>query len=349
MFKKLIYRIGEKGIALPLVLLIILVLIPLGLGLSYLIKPEARMVVKGKGMAQAIQIADAGVRRAEAEIINNPSYTGPGGIQNLSTGQYDITISTPGCVFEGNLLPADRYGIETIGYVPNMAQPREKKKVVALVNRESYSPFDYAVTAGDGGIDLFDTCQVNGDVITSGTVNDETHVTGVVKKGVSLVSKFPSPVVPGGAINLGAINITGNTNYVINPGTYTCTSIDILGNAKVTIDTALGGEVYLYCSGNIDVGGTGFVNTGCDATTFFLYGTGASGNIKLHGTSDVYIALYAPTYDCDVVGTSWIKGAINVRKYTQEGTSDIQYEAGLGGMPGKVVQVKIFSWREEKI
>ena len=343
-------KIAEKGIVLPLVLLMVLVLVPIGLGLTYLIKPETRMIVKGKGEAQALQIADAGIKRAMAEIANDPSYTGPGGVQGLSTGQYTISVSTPGSTFEGSVLPDDRYGIEVVGYVPNMIQPRERKKIIALAEREGFYPFDFAITAGAGGVDIGDSCTISGDVVTSGTVTGASQVTGTVTEGVSLVDDFPLPTVPAGATDLGVIDILGNTNYVIDPGTYTCTSINIGGTAQITINTTAGGEpVYLYCSGDIDGGGTGFVNVGCDATTFFIYGTGTSGTINLSGTADVYAAIYAPDYDCEMSGTSFADGSVNVYSFTAVGTSDVQYEECLEGTSDEVAHAEIFSWREEKI
>ncbi len=345
----------ERGIALPLVTLMILVLIPVGMGLSRLADFETKTTVKTVLSTRAIQLADAGVQRAMSEIVNNSNYTGPGALQNLSKGQYTINVSTPGCMFDSNLLPVNRYGIETIGYVPNMVAPGEKRKIVALVNRipfPTHSPYDYAISAGDGGIDLLDTCNITGDVITSDTVNGAVHVTGVVTEKDYATANFPLPVAPVGAIDLGAINLLGNANFIVAPGTYTCSSINIGGNAKITLTTVAGGPgVYLYCSGDIDAGGTGFVNTATDATTFFLYGTGESGNIKLHGTSDIYAAVYAPKYDCNVVGTSWGKGAINVHSYTGDGTSDIKHDPnliGIGTVPG-IDRVEMFAWREEKI
>ncbi len=349
------WLLTEKGIVLPLVTLMILVLIPVGMGLSSLTKIETTATVKAKGSTQAIQLADAGIQRAMSEIVSNSNYIGPGGIQNLSKGQYSISVSTPGCIFETNILPVNRYAIESMGYVPDMAQARERKKIIALVNRipfPTHSPYDFAISAGDGGIDLIDTCKIDGDVITSDTVNGAVHVTGAITEKDYATANFPLPVAPATATPLGVINLNGNANFVINPGTYTCNSISILGNAKVTLNTVTGGPgVYLYCSGDIDVGGTGFINTGVDATTFFLYGTGESGNIELHGTSDVYAAVYAPKYDCNVVGTAWGEGAINVYSYTGDGTSDIKHDPnliGIGTVPG-IDKVKMFSWREEKI
>jgi hypothetical protein len=347
----------ERGMALPLMTLMILVLIPIGMGLCQLGSFETKTTVKKKLSTQAIQLADAGIRRVMTEIVNNANYIGPGTVQNLSTGQYTINISTPGSIFETNILPVNRYGIEAMGYVPDMAQARERRKIIALVNRipfPTHSPYDYAISAGDGGIDLLDTCKIAGDVITSDTVNGAVHVTGAVTEEDYATANFPLPVAPSGVgVNdLGAINLNGTTNFTINPGTYTCTSIEIKGNAKITLATIIGGgAVHLYCSGDIDAGGTGFVNTGADATTFFLYGTGESGNIKFHGTSDVYAADYAPKYDCHVVVTAWGKGAINVYSYSGEGTSDIKHDPnliGIGIVPG-IDRVKMFAWREEKI
>ncbi len=357
MSKKSRYLQSEEGIVLPLVLLMILVLVPVGMGLSNLTKIETKATVAAKQTTRAVQLASAGVQRAMAEIVNNASYIGPGAVQNLSTGQYTINISTPGCSFEGNVLPVNSYGIEAIGFVPNLVQAGETRKVVALVNRipfPPYSPFDHAVTAGDGGIDIRGHCLVDGDVITSGTANSQGSVTitGTVTDGDAATANFPLPVVPLGAVDLGVINLNGNNNFVINPGTYTCSSINIRGNAEITLNTIPGGEaVHLYCSGDIDAAGTGFVNTGADATNFFLYGTGESGNIDLHGSADLYAAIYAPKYNCFSRGNNLVTGAMNVYKYDSNGNPDMIYDANLNGIGGSAGNdsVKMFAWREEKI
>ena len=335
----------------------ILVLVPVGMGLSHLIKIETKMVVSAKKTIRAFQLADAGIQRAMAEIVNNSAYTGTGAVQSLSTGQYTINISTPGSAFEGSILPANRYGIESIGYVPDMIQASETIKVVAFVNRipfNNHGLFDFAVTAGDGGIDIRGSCLVEGDVITSGTANSQGSVTitGTVTDGDISVADFSPLVAPETAIDLGVINLNGNSNFTINPGTYTCTSINIGGNARITLNTIPGGDaVFLYCSGDIDAAGTGFVNTGADATKFFLYGTGESGNIDLHGTADIYAAVYAPKYNCFSRGNNLVTGAMNVYKYDSNGNPDMIYDANLNGIGGVggIDQVKILSWREEKI
>ena len=357
MDKKKMCSMSEKGIALPLVILMVLVLIPAGVALSSLAKRETKSTVKAKGSTQAIQLADAGIKRAMTEIVNNENYTGPGAVQSLSAGQYTVNISTPGCMFEGTLLPVNRYGIEGVGYVPNQAHVREARKIVALIDRlpfPPYSPFENAVTAGDGGIEVSGSAVVTGDMITSGTVDVQGSVTitGTTIEGDVATANFPIPVVPVAAVDLGVIDLSGSTNFVINPGTYTCSSINITGTASITLYTEAGGQgVHLYCSGDVSVAGTGLVNMGVDATTFFLYGTGEGGTIDLHGTANIYAAIYAPSYDCETGGTNIITGAMNVYSYDNGGNPEMVYDPNLCGTlgPAGIDSVKMFSWREEKI
>ncbi|MCK4532223.1 hypothetical protein KAU39_00425 [bacterium] len=357
MDKKKMFPMSEKGIALPLVILMALVLIPAGVALSSLAKRETKSTVKAKGSTQAIQLADAGIKRAMTEIVNNENYTGPGAVQSLSAGQYTVDVFIPGSVFEGNILPVNRYGIEGVGYVPSEAKSREARKIVALVKRlpfPLYDPFDNAVTAGDGGIDVRGAALVNGNMITSGTANVQGSVTttGTITAGDPATANFPIPVVPVAAVDLGVIDLTGNTNFVINPGTYTCSSIDIAGTASITLNTVAGGPgVHLYCSGDIDAAGVGLVNAGADATTFFLYCTGESGTIDLHGTADIFAAIYAPSYDCFTRGTNIVTGAMNVYSYDNNGNPNMIYDPNLNGIggPAGTDSVKMLSWREEKI
>ncbi len=370
MSKKNMFLLTEKGIVLPLVILMILVLIPVGMGLSNLTKIETVATVTAKSTTQAIQLADAGISRALAQITNDPGYTGfptfswacslvsssaalpvvlpP--MDTLSSGQYSIGVSTPGTIPPGEIdvLPEGRYQISAIGLVPNMRKLREKRKIVVIARRIDISPFDFAVTAGDGGVDLSGgDCLIQGDVITSGTVTNPERVTGTVTEGDSSVDDFEPPEMPGAFdADLGVINLLGNTDLELSTGTYICSSISIAGNASITIN----GPVTIYCSGNIDAGGTGFVNLSQDATDLLLYGTGPVGStITFDGTADLYAAVYAPDYDAILSGTSLADGSMNVHGFTSLGTANMDYDDDLAGAPGGILTTRILSWREDKI
>ncbi len=357
MDKKNIFLLMEKGIALPLVFLMILVLIPVGMGLASLTKIETRATVRAKGAIRALQVADAGIKRAIAEVTNDPNYTGfpsfasesVGSVATLSSGQYSIGVSTPGTIPPGEsvVLPDGRYKISAIGYSPNVTNIQEKRKIVVIAGRTEFCPFDFAIIAGDGGIDLSGTSLITGDVITSGSVTGSANVTGTVTENEASVNDFELPEMP--AVydsDLGAINLVGPSDLLLTTGTYICSSIDIGGNASITID----GQVSIYCSGNIDAGGTGFVNLSMDATNFFIYGTGPSGStINLHGTADIFAAIYAPAYDTSMTGTTFADGSMNVYSFAATGTADMDYDNDLYGLPGGVLNTKILSWREERI
>ncbi len=362
MNKKNIFSLTQKGVVLPLVILMVLVLIPVGMGLSSLTKIETVATVNAKGAMQAIQLADAGIKRAMAEVTNNPGYTGfssfssesVGSVASLSSGQYSIGVSTPGSIPPGEsaVLPDGRYQISAIGYVPNVIDIREKRKIVVVAERTSFCPFDFAVTAGAGGVDLSGGCLITGDVITSGSVTCPENVTGTVTENEASVDDFEPPEMPTVFdADLGVINLIGNSSLSLDPGTYICSSINIGGNADLTLNTTSGGPpVIIYCSGDIDAGGTGFVNTGTDSNTFFIYGTGPVGSsIVLHGTADLYAAIYAPDYDASMTGTSFADGSLNVHSFTGTGTADMVYDDTLEGSPGGMIDTKILSWREERI
>ncbi|MCK5533901.1 hypothetical protein KAI68_02205 [bacterium] len=361
MDKKNIFLLTEKGMVLPLVVLMVLVLIPVGLGLSNLTKIETEATVRAKATIRAVQVADAGIKRAMVEVTNNPGYTGfssfasesVGSVDTLSSGQYSIGVSTPGSIPPGEsaVLPDGRYQISAIGYVPNVTNIQEKRKIVVTAERIDIAPFDFAITAGAGGVDLSGgDCQIQGDVITSGTVTNPERVTGTVSEGESAVDDFEPPEMPGVyTSDLGEINLVGLADLVLTAGTYICSSINIGGTARITIDSTLG-PVIIYCSGDIDAGGTGIVNSSLDATNFLIYGTGPVGStVRFDGTADLYAAVYAPAYDAILSGTSLADGSMNVHSFTSLGTADMDYNDALNGLPGGVLKTKILSWREEKI
>ncbi len=361
MDKKNMCLLTEKGMVLPLVVLIVLVLIPVGMGLSNLTKIETEATVRAKESIRAVQVADAGIKRAMAEVTNNPSYTGfssfssesVASVASLSSGQYSIGVSTPGSIPPGEsaVLSDGRYQISAIGYVPNVINIKEKRKIVVTAERIDIAPFDFDITAGNGGIDLSGgDCFIQGDVITSGTVINPERVTGTVTEGESSVDDFESPEMPTVFdVDLGAINLLGGTVVPLTAGTYICSSINIGGNASITIDSSAG-PVYIYCSGDIDAAGTGFVNPSMDAANFIIYGAGPIGStISFTGTADLYAAVYAPDYDAILAGTSLADGSMNVHSFTSLGTADMDYNDTLSGSPGGVLRTKILSWREERI
>ncbi len=362
MDKKNLFLLTEKGMILPLVVLMVLVLIPVGMGLASLTKIETQATVKAKGTIRALQVADAGIKRAMAEVTNDPDYEGfssfssesVGSVASLSSGQYSIGVSTPGTIPPGEtaVLPDERYKISAIGYVPNVINIQEKRKIVVIAERTNFCPFDFAITAGAGGVDLSGGCIITGDVITSGSVICPENVTGTVNENEADVDDFEVPEMP--AVfdtDLGVVDLSGNTSVSLDPGIYVCSSINIVGTAEIVLNTTPGGPpVIIYCSGDINAGGTGFVNTGADSNTFFIYGAGPIGSsIVLHGTTDLYAAIYAPNYDAALTGTSLADGSMNVHSFEGTGTADMEYDENLAGAPGGIIKTKTLSWREEKI
>ncbi len=65
-----------------------------------------------------------------------------------------------------------------------------------------------------------------------------------------------------------------------------------------------------------------------------MYGTATTTAVKIHGTAAFYGAVYAPTADIAIVGTSDNYGAFVGKSVTTTGNAVVHYDACLGTSKG---------------
>jgi len=273
--------------------------------------------------------------------------------------------------------------IESTGYVPTITSPQATRRVRVRVRSSlfhggifskgdldlkndffsdsfdstgglSYAAYTALNAAGNEG-----DVGSNGEItITSGTVNgDVTPGPGETFGGGATVTGSTSPAgatvilpdvtVPGGLLNIGSI--TDNTTYTIGPGnveTYLCTGISLMGNKQLTVTG--GGQLILYVTGDIDVGGNGFANTSGVPTNLVIYGTSTCEHIKFNGNPDVAAAIYAPNAEATIVGASaTLYGAMTVKGYTGNNHVTVHRDLACDNLTPSFAQHAIFSWQEK--
>jgi hypothetical protein len=183
----------------------------------------------------------------------------------------------------------------------------------------------------------------------------------------SVVEKFlrdmTPPQIPFGGSSL-TVNLGGNNNQTINPGTYSLLGFSANGNNNVTIngDVTLiihgslamsgnsgitipnGSSLKIYVTGSFNLQGNGLVNnTGkpekCQIFSSSTSETKFGGNHQFHG------AIYAPSSDVSFVGNSDAFGSFIGKTFTNTGNGNIHYDEALSQIqtPGNG-PFKILRW-----
>ena len=108
--------------------------------------------------------------------------------------------------------------------------------------------------------------------------------------------------------------------------------VSILASAEIVL--LPGATLTLTASGDIDVGGNGIVNTSTLPPKLLLYGTATTTSVKVHGMAAFYGAVYAPTADFTLLGTSDNYGSFVGKSVTTTGNAVVHYDACLGNLGG---------------
>lgn len=162
----------------------------------------------------------------------------------------------------------------------------------------------------DNDITLSGNATVRGDAIPGPdhvvSTSGNAKVTGVIEPATS-PKQLPLVLVPGNAVDLGAISLQGNATRTLIAGTYRASSLSISGNGQLIIDARLG-PVNLYVSGSASIGGNGISNQSNVPSDFNLVQSGTadvtfSGNAAFSGT------VYAPNSVLSLTGNGTMFGA----------------------------------------
>ncbi|MFB3816677.1 MAG: hypothetical protein ACE147_03335 [Candidatus Methylomirabilales bacterium] len=222
---------------------------------------------------------------------------------------------------------------------------------------------------GSGSITIGANATVNGSVLCGPTCNTSTdvvvsgHVSGSISQEPNTLD-MPLPVIPAGVTNQGALSITGNRDVTLNAGTYWFSSIHIAGNGRLRTS----GQVKIYVTGNVDIGGNGVIAANNAPPNLLIYGTstnptnptapGASTctSVSIHGNGSFVGAIYAPNADISLVGNAATYGSLSGNTVTITGNGEFHYDEALGMLDRQVtttttIQTNMtgynrFSWRE---
>jgi len=125
-------------------------------------------------------------------------------------------------------------------------------------------------------------------------------------------------------------------------------SIATTGQAKLCVT----GKVEIYVTGDINIGGNGIANLSGLPPNFLIYGLPTVDTVNIHGNSDFYGAVYAPSAAMQVSGNGSVFGALtgNTVQINGSGSAALHYDEALGLLGASTTYATTgfsrYSWRE---
>ncbi len=279
--------LGNRGLAIVVVMVFTIILLVLGLTFLKLATTERISADKSIHLAKAFYLAEAGLERGRSWL--NSASTPPistvdpfGGLQSYSGGTYQVTI-TP--------LSTTQYEISSTGRFGSPAVAKTLKNILQLKSIFSHAVFGEenvtlnsnayidSYNSGDGSyggenvgsdgnvgtnaiatvdpysIYLMDNATINGNVTIGpdGDIDDaieisnDAEITGT-QSAASSPQGLPEVIAPTGLPEEGSITLGGNSTLTINTsGEYS--SIQLNSNSSLTLD----GDLTIYISGALDL------------------------------------------------------------------------------------------------
>jgi len=207
--------------------------------------------------------------------------------------------------------------------------------------------------AANGNIGM--GASVTGNAYAGGTVSDHSRVSGIVKEGVP-ARNFASVACPtsapaGGADGpsydqygpmpigqnvtldpmLGDLTITGSTPTTFMEGTYSFHNVFVDGSGGLAVSP--GAAVKIYVSGNLTIGGSGYVNRNGPAANFKLVGCGGVNAEWILTTSrENWLQVMAPDNALIFNNSGDNHGIFVAGKILKGGSGIVTYEAPDGGV-----------------
>lgn len=191
--------------------------------------------------------------------------------------------------------------------------------------------------------------QVKGDATVGpggnpATVIDLARLTGITGTQTAATEERLCPVQTTSSINLGALNLAGNTTRTLPAGTYHYSSISITGNARLVFT----GSVNLYVDGEVKIAGNGVGTQGNLPTNLMIFVLGTT-EVKLAGNGTFYGGIYAPLAPVKNTGNGELFGAVVCDNYTQSGNGDVHFDEAMKEIQGSggsgAMTVK--AWQEQ--
>jgi hypothetical protein len=252
--------------------------------------------------SQALSLAEAGVEKTISELNQDTGYQGTQGAPiQLGNGEIEVSISGNG----------QSRTIESIGYIPNKANYKQKKtvKMTLLVNSELVS-FHYAVQVGNQGITMYSNSNINGNVYSNGSIvgyansriNGDAYAVGTISSSRPTVSGTKHPDSPPSDMptldydlwrNYSSAGGTHEGTYELNSGSHELGPMKIHGDFKMNSNSSLTLTGPLYVTGNFEMNSNSRLyldnDFGSAGTVIIVDGT-----IRLNSNSYIYTTDTSP-------------------------------------------------------
>jgi len=327
-------RRREHGSVFLLAIVVLTVLFLLGASLIERAQTAVYRASIDNASAKSFQLAEGGIHAA-IWALNQPNgwltYSGEAATA-LPGGFVTVTLLP---------VPADRAGSPRVtllstGWVPGPNGTQHCPQTLRVVSYWEPDYFDFAifgdkqVGVGNGDVNVWNEGDVS-DVGTNGTSSDAVAVgpegevngnvvvglgatapnlcvdnKGVITGAISALDSpkimLPVPGVPEGAIELGAVKLSGGT-LTLNEGVYHMTDLSMGGSAKIQCNGKV--EVYLGSEGiakviKPNIGGQGIANTSQLPSNLLIYCLDNVVNLAVGGNGVLYGAIYAPRANIDL-------------------------------------------------
>lgn len=189
--KHLEYQQGQI-LLLGIVLMAILMTLSASLwGYTHLQVKASRQAVE---RSQVLQLAEAGIDKAIAELNLDSSYNGESA--SLGSGEYTTTVTT---------IDANNKQITATGYIPSISNPKSQITVKMNVSIDLSSvAFNFGVQVGEGGLSMSSNSIVNGNVYSNGNISGSGDITG------------DATVAGGGSATVDQECVTNSSDYNFN-------------------------------------------------------------------------------------------------------------------------------------
>ncbi len=145
------------------------ILLVISAGLITYTTSYSRSERKTVAASQALALAEAGIDKAIYQLNQNANYTGEADTA-VGNGTFTISVSS---------IDGSSKRITSTGYIPNDTSPIAVRtvKVTTSVNT-SLIAFSYGVQAGQGGFNMDNGSQINGNLFANGNVTGSGIITG---------------------------------------------------------------------------------------------------------------------------------------------------------------------------
>jgi hypothetical protein len=204
---------------------------------------------------------------------------------------------------------------------------------------------------------------VKGQATAGSSITNSLLVTGTVTQNSTSLPTYntltcPTSYTPSSAIpsqsnvsydpTTGVLTLTSDANLVLTGTQYYFSSINISGQASLTISNGTQ-HTDIYISNQLSLTGGGLINTSTKAPQLSLLACGnpaSPATWTVAGGAGAYYSVYAPNHDVQVSGNGDIYGAILGKNISFSGNGKIHYDAALLNNRGYTFSLVSGSWVE---